>query len=124
MKNSIIRHFEDLPLCEKVLVLLVPVFSWGGIGVSYILSNFGFTKDPGSFVWGCVLASFSLGILALLRPKKDIVSIFTPAYAIIIFFSLEIPPSIILQILFAATLTILLWRLEARFSTLVSIQHA
>ena len=115
MKKESFLPFNQLPFREQVLFLLVPVLSWGGILTALILNFIGIIEDPGSFVYGPVLGSFALCALALLRSKKDIVAILTPVYALIIFFGLDLPVNLALQVLFAATLMALLWRLETRY---------
>ena len=65
---------------------------------------------------GCVLASFVLAYLAWIRPKKDIVALSTPIYSLIFFVvPTEYMSGIILQLLYAVSLTILLVRLKYRF---------
>jgi hypothetical protein len=69
-----------------------------------------------------VLASIVLAYLAWIRPKKDIVALTTPIYAIIFF---AVPPdepvaTIVLELLYAVSLSILLVRLEYRFGAPVA----
>jgi hypothetical protein len=65
---------------------------------------------------GCVLASFSLAYLAWIRPKKDIVALSTPIYSIIFFIvPTDYSVGILLQLLYAVSLTLLLVRLKYRF---------
>ena len=70
---------------------------------------------PAIGIAGCFLGSCILAASAFMRPKKDIVGILTPMYAIIIFFGLEAAPTIWTQGLFAASIIILAFRLELRF---------
>ena len=58
---------------------------------------------------GCVCASFTLAYLAWILPKKDIVALTTPIYAIIFFaVPLDDPvATIILELLYAISLSIL-----------------
>jgi hypothetical protein len=65
---------------------------------------------------GCFLGSILLAAVAYLKPRKDIVALLTPMYAVIIFYGLEMPPTIWTQILFAVSITILAIRLEQRFN--------
>ena len=67
---------------------------------------------------GCVLASAAIALLALGRQKKDIVSLCVPVFAIMIFVAPpDTPPGTAIQVLYAASLTGLVLRLERRFST-------
>jgi hypothetical protein len=115
MKKEKFLPFSQLPTIEKDLILLILTLSWGSILIALILNFSGYIGDTGDFAFGQVLASIVMASLALLRPKKDIVSILTPIYAILIFYTLEIPRTMILQSLYALTLTALLWRLETRY---------
>jgi hypothetical protein len=73
-------------------------------------------QTPSIGIAGCILGSAVLAAIAIYKPKKDIVSLLTPMYAIIIFFGLEQAPTIWTQILFAASITILAIRLEKKFN--------
>jgi predicted permease len=65
---------------------------------------------------GCVLGSLAIAGIALTRRRKDIVSLCTPIFAAFIFvFPLETAPGLPMQLLYAATLTGLVVRLEKRF---------
>jgi hypothetical protein len=95
--------------------LLVPALSWGGILAGMLL--------PFSPPWlpfgsiGCVLASLAIAAIALTRHRKDIVSLCTPIFALLIFIiPLETPPGILMQVLYAATISALAIRLEKRFA--------
>ena len=124
MKIDEIFPFRNLSLRERILCVLVLLFSWGGIGMGFFLNSIGLIENPGSFVWGSVFGSVTLCLLALFLEKKDIVSIMTPVYAVIIFFGMELPLTIFLQILYALTLTALLIRLVKRFGPSESIRYA
>jgi hypothetical protein len=101
-----------------VLSIAVPAFSFGGTGVGILLERAGYISDAGFFYWGCLIGSFILAYLAWRMPRKDIVSLLAPMYAVIIFMATwEMKPTILLQVLFAASLTILVIRLNRRFST-------
>lgn len=115
MKTGDIFPFSNLSVRERFFSILVLLFAWGGIGIGYLLNSMGLIENPGSFVWGSVFGSVALCLLALLFEKKDIVSILTPVYAVIIFFSMELPLTILLQFLYALTLTAMLWRLVKNF---------
>jgi hypothetical protein len=106
---------EGSPLKDgKYLWLLVPILSWGGILTGQLIP---FSPPYLSFgAYGCVLASLAIAALALRKKKKDIVSLCVPIFALLIFIiPLETPPSLPMEILYAATLTGLVIRLEKRF---------
>jgi hypothetical protein len=99
---------------RRHLWLLVPALSWGGVIAGII-----FPFSPPYLAFGsvgCVFGSIAIAVLALTRQRKDIVSLCTPIFAIIIFITpLETPPGLLTQVLYAATLTALVVRLEKRF---------
>lgn len=106
---------EGSPLKDRRhLWLLVPALSWGGVLAGVILP---FSPPYLSFgAIGCVLGSIAIAVLALRKQRKDIVSLCTPIFAVIIFITpLETPPGLLMQVLYAATLTALMIRLEKRF---------
>ncbi len=95
--------------------LLVPVLSWGGV-LAGILLPFPAPYLPFGSI-GCVLASLAIAAIALTKQRKDIVSLCTPVFALFIFIiPLETPPGILMQVLYAATITGLAIRLEKRFA--------
>jgi hypothetical protein len=103
---------------EVILSIAIPVISFGGTGLGLLLQQLGVISDAGSFYWGSLAGSFLLGYLAWIKPRKDIVSLLAPLYGVIIFLlAVETKPTVILQLLFAASLTILAVRLNRRFST-------
>ncbi|HUU76617.1 MAG TPA: hypothetical protein VMW63_11115 [Methanoregulaceae archaeon] len=107
---------------EKYLSLAVPLTSFGGIAVAVALQYLNIIPDAGEFFWGCVIGSVCLAYLAWIKPRRDIVSLFAPVYAFLIFIvPLEIRPNLVMQGLFAASITILLVRLIKRFGTPVSV---
>ncbi|WP_286681071.1 hypothetical protein [Methanoculleus sp. DTU007] len=98
--------------------LAVPAISFGGIGIGLLLATAGIPYAILAGVAGCVIASFVLCYQAYHKPRKDLVSIFTPLFA---FFILVIPNEIssggpIVQIFFAATITLLAVRVEKTFN--------
>ena len=123
MKIADIFPIRGLTLLQKILSVLALCLPWAGFGFSYLLNSMGIIGNPGDFIWGCVFGSFVLCALALLFEKKDIVSILTPVYTLIIFFGMELPWTILLQVLYACTLTFLLWRLLTKFGSPQSIQY-
>ncbi len=103
---------------EVFLSILIPVVSFGGIGLAVLLQYLGIISDAGTFAWGPAAGGFLLGYLAYIKPRRDIVSLFAPVYAILMFvIPLEIAPNLLLQFLFALSITILVIRLERNFST-------
>jgi len=65
---------------------------------------------------GCVLASVAIAVIASGRKKKDIVSLCVPLFALFIFiFPLEAKPGLAMDLIYAATLTALVIRLEKYF---------
>jgi hypothetical protein len=120
MRTSFSMTVQALASCNRrdlILSIAVPAFSFGGTGVGILLEEFGYIENAGLFYWGCLIGSFILAYLAWVKPRKDIVSLLAPMYAVIIFMAaVEITPNIILQLLFAASLTVLVVRLNIRFS--------
>jgi hypothetical protein len=99
-----------------LLEIAVPLLSFGGAVVAILFEMQGISLDFHIPSFGCVLASFSLAYLAWIRPKKDIVALSTPIYAIIFFIvPTDFSVGILLQILYAVSLTLLLVRLKYRF---------
>lgn len=100
--------------------ITVPVVSLGMVGLALGLSVAGIAgwesaADLGRA--GCVLGSILLAVIAYLKPRKDIVALLTPLYALIIFFlDPDLGKTVLMQILYAISLTILAVRLERRFS--------
>lgn len=116
MVSTFFSIWGSLPTRERILTYLVLALLWGGVCTSVGLFALSATNDPGSFIWGAIAGSFVLAYLAFIKKKRDIVSLLTPVYAMIIFTGLELPSNLLLQILFAASLTILVVRLHIRFS--------
>ena len=101
---------------NRWLELAVPLFSFGGIVIAFFFMSQGNIQDIRIASAGCIIASFILAYLAWIRPKKDIVALTTPLYAIILFvLPSDLIPDLILPILYAISLTILLVRLKYRF---------
>lgn len=95
----------------------VPLASFGGIAVAIALANAGLIADSGSFAWGCVIGSVLLAYLAYLKPRRDLVSLCAPLFALIIFIVPgDLRPNMLTQLLFAATLTVLVIRVNRSFS--------
>ena len=108
------RHADEM--LNRWLELAVPLLSFGGALLTII---FWISNTPLDFrisILGCVLASWVLAYLAWIRPKKDIVALSTPLYSFIfIAVPTDVFSSVILELLYAASLTILLVRLKYRF---------
>jgi hypothetical protein len=114
--NIDLQVLKSLSLKEKILSAVVLALVWGGIAVAMILSWLRIIDDPGTFFWGCIAGSFALAYLAVKKKKLDIVSLLTPVYGIIIFTCLDVTPNLLLQALYAASITALLIRIHQRFS--------
>jgi len=98
------------------LEFAVPALSFGGALLAIVLLQAGVTLDSRFPSLGCVFASITLAYLAWLRPRKDIVALSTPIYSIIFFIlPSESLPGIVLQLLYAMSLTLLQVRLKHRF---------
>lgn len=93
----------------------VPGILFGGIVLGLIVPQLNFFVPIG--IWGCVIGSFVLAYLAYLQPKKDIVSLLTPLYAVLIFANPDFNQVNLLPILYAVSLTVLVIRLKWRFSS-------
>jgi hypothetical protein len=101
---------------HRWLELAVPLFSFGGALLAILFLIMGAPADFRISILGCVIASWVLAYLAWMRPKKDIVALSTPIYSFI-FISVPTDTSsaVILELLYAISLTILLVRLKYRF---------
>jgi predicted membrane protein len=109
--------FKTLPHREFVLSIMVILFAFGGIGIAILLQYTGIIDYAAQFPWGCIIASFIIAYLSHLKFRRDIVTLFTPIYAIAIFFGIDnIDQNILLQVLYAVTLVAMLIRLHVLFS--------
>ena len=88
-----------------------PIIAFAGIAVGTLL-------DINAIgIGGCIISSFIICGIALLKPKRDLVSLLVPLFAILIFNPWsEFTTGPIMQILFAATITVIAVRLEKRYS--------
>jgi hypothetical protein len=103
---------------NRWLELAVPGFAFGGILIAFFLLGQGYLQSFRIASAGCIIASIILAYLAWIRPKKDIVALTTPLYAVILFvLPSDLVPDLILPILYAVSITILLVRLKYRFGT-------
>ncbi|MFA7197781.1 MAG: hypothetical protein WC093_00680 [Methanoculleus sp.] len=102
---------------RKHLWIAVPAVSLGGIGIEVLLASLGFQYAVWVGVAGCVIASCILCYLAYLKPRHDLVSLFTPLFAFLIFIlPNELSSGVITQAFFAATITFLAIRVEKLFN--------
>ncbi|WP_244987668.1 hypothetical protein [Methanoculleus chikugoensis] len=106
------------PGTEPRLWLAVPAVSFLGIGIELLLASVAFPYAVWAGVAGCVIASCILCYQAYHKPRRDLVSLFTPLFALLI---LVIPNEIssggvIVQAVFAATITFLAVRVEKVFN--------
>ncbi|MDK2975452.1 MAG: hypothetical protein PWP08_1823 [Methanofollis sp.] len=103
------------------LWLAVPVISFGGIlasALAIVATGDRMLIDHPLWsigLWANVVASFLLCAYAYTRPKKDLVSLLAPMYAVIIFLAGDFSTGPIMQVLFAASISILAVRVEKRF---------
>jgi hypothetical protein len=101
---------------HRLLELAVPFFSFGGALLAILFQTLGISLDFHYPATGFVIASCILAYLAWIRPKKDIVALTTPIYSFIFFFvPTDYETGLLLQLLYAVSLTILLVRLKYRF---------
>jgi hypothetical protein len=115
---------NPLTRLEILLSLAVPALCFGGAALAILLWRGGFIDDPGSFYWGSLAGAVLLGYLAWVKPRRDIVALLAPLYAVIIFLiPLENKPTVLLQLLFGASLTVLVVRLNILFSTPPAKKH-
>ena len=109
---------------HRYLWLIVPLVAFGGVVISLSLQSASvdvsgsvafLPVDPG--VWGNIIGSFIIAGIAYIKPRRDIVSLLTPVYALIIFLADDqIRGLLVLQVMYAITLTILAIRLEKLYS--------
>ena len=110
---------------DLLLSIGVPLASFGGIVLAFGLAGAGLIEDPGAFGWGCVVGSVLLAVLAWVKPRKDIVSLSTPLYAVLLFVvTMDLKPNLLMQLLFAASLTVLALRVNRSFSKKVGDARA
>jgi len=101
--------------------LAVPAVSFGGILVSalaIVAKGDQMLVDHSLWaigLWANVVASFMLFAYAYTRPRKDLVAMLAPMYAVIIFLVGDFSTGPIMQVLFAASITILAVRVEKKF---------
>lgn len=100
----------------RALNLAVPAVSFGSIMLNVLLVQMGLITDPGPYGVGQFAGAVLLAALAWMMPKKDIVSLMAPIYALMIFVvPLDLKPNLLTQILFAASISVLVIRLNRTF---------
>jgi hypothetical protein len=98
------------------LELAVPILSFGGAFLAVFFSVSGTPVDYRATILGCMFASWVLAYLAWIRPRKDIVALSTPIYSFIFFaVPTDLFSTLVLELLYATSLTLLLVRLKYRF---------
>ncbi len=111
-------------MSHRWLEYAVPLLSFGGALLAFIIWVGNAPLDFRISILGCVLASWVLAYLAWIRPRKDIVALTTPLYSFIfIAVPTDVFSSVVLEVLYAASLTILLVRLKYRFGTTASTAY-
>ncbi len=109
---------------QREIALAIPIISFAGIAIGVVLQYMGLIPDAAEFWYGPTIGAFLLGYLAWLKPRLDVVSICAPIFAVMILIvPLDTKPSLLIVILFSISITILLIRLEKRFSTRVKISE-
>lgn len=94
----------------------IPLFAFGGALVGIFFWMFNVQVDIRVPIFGCVIASCILAYLAWIRPRKDIVALTTPIYSFIFLgFPIDNFSAVVLEVLYAVSLTVLLVRLKYRF---------
>jgi len=103
---------------QRCLEYAIPLISFGVTLAGVLVWKIGFEINFQFFALGCIIGSCLLAYLAWIRPKKDIVALSTPIYAFIFFLvPTDYLSGLTLQLLYAASLTLLLIRLKYRFGT-------
>jgi multidrug transporter EmrE-like cation transporter len=111
---------SSIPHTRQLLHLwiTVPAVSFVGIGLGLLLLSYNIPYAIWIGAAGCVAASFILFYQAYTKPRRDIVSLFVPLYAFLIFIvPNEFDSGPIMQVIFAATITVLAIRVEKKFNT-------
>lgn len=115
----------DEPVTENkpalnYLDLLIPLLCFGGPLLTFGLISAGLLPLEAQSTVGAAgpfIGSILLGAYAYRLPRRDIVALVAPVYALIMFvFPTEMAPNLILELLFAVTMLALLIRLKMRFS--------
>ena len=98
----------------KYVWVLVPVISFLGIFLGIVFNDNPILAYAG--IAGCVISSFLIGAMAALNPKKDILALLAPLYAVIIFNPWsEYSTGVVMQVLYSLTILVVVVRFEKRF---------
>ena len=109
---------QDAGIFYRRLEYAVPLLSFGGALLAILFWISDTALDFRISIVGCVLASWVLAYLAWIRPRKDIVALSTPIYSFIfISMTTDILSTVVLEILYAVSLSLLLARLKHRFGS-------
>lgn len=101
---------------NRMLEYAVPLLGFMGAFLGIVILTFNIAIDIRITIIGCLLSSFVLAYLAWIRPRKDVVALSTPLYSIIFLgFPLDDFSTVVLEVMYAASLTALLVRLRNRF---------
>ena len=101
---------------NRLMDYAVPILSFGGAFFGLVFFMFNVEIDIRISILGSVFASWVLAYLAWIRPKRDIVALTTPIYSFIFLgFPLDTFSVVVLEVLYAVSLTTLLVRLKYRF---------
>jgi len=115
---------ENNETLNRRLEYLVPLFSFGGAFFGILIWIYDIAVDVHISITGCLLASCVLAYLAWIRPEKDLVALTTPLYSVIFLgFPLDALSTVVLEVLYAVSLSILLVRLRRRFGVPVSASN-
>lgn len=107
--------FDNRP--TRWMEAAIPILSFGGAALAIIIWKFNIPVALWITILGCVVASCLLAYLAWIRPKKDIVALTTPIYSFVFLAApVDALSTIILELLYATSLSIMLVRLKHRFS--------
>lgn len=116
--TSLQNSIQSLANNQRNLEFAIPLLSFGTPLAGVLIWKLGFEINFQFFAIGCLIASCLLAYLAWIRPKKDIVALSTPIYAIIFFVvPTDFTAGLTLQLLYAVSITLLLVRLKYRFGT-------
>jgi hypothetical protein len=107
---------EKAKTMNRALEFAIPLFAFGGAFIGIFFWMFNVQVDIRVPIFGCVIASCILAYLAWIRPRKDIVALTTPIYSFIFLgFPIDNFSAVVLEVLYAVSLTVLLVRLKYRF---------
>jgi len=109
---------------NRMLEYTVPLLGFGGAFLGLFIWMNALPVDVRITILGGLLSSCALAYLAWIQPRKDIVALTTPLYSIIFLgFPLDDVATIVLEFLYAVSLTILVVRLKRRFGVSASVSN-